>query len=69
MSVRRLMGRSTIRIPSAATAQAAEATGLTRTPTAKTTAKLTSELTPLKKAWTKISKAAFEKICDGGFRL
>ena len=24
---------------------------------------------PLKKAWTKISKAAFEKICDGGFRL
>ena len=24
---------------------------------------------PTKKAWTKISKASFEKICDGGFRL
>ena len=24
---------------------------------------------PAKKAWTKISKASFDKICDGGFRL
>lgn len=24
---------------------------------------------PVKKAWTKISKAAFEKICEGGFKL
>eukprot|EP01035_Chromulina_nebulosa_P045666 gene45665-biopygen31561 len=24
---------------------------------------------PLKKAWTKVTKASFEKICEGGFKL